>query len=183
MKNYLFTICLAAAICSSLYGEAHSKKHSDSSSSESSVFAEVSNASAQDTTDFDLTMEYQNVLFSQNVVIDGSGIQAISPAEFQLEPGTYQVTYSGVSFFSTTDVIQSIFNEFALSLDNTPVIEFQTSGEPQAEVDTIRLVSFTVIVPVATTSVMSIQAKLDPVDDPSNEVTLQNRTLCIVKLQ
>lgn len=180
MKNYLLSICVAAALFGPLYGGGHKKKHS-SSSSESTVFAELANASAQDTTDFPLTTVFQEVPFTQEVEIYGEGIQAISAAEFQLAKGIYQVTYSGVSLFSTTSESGTVFNDFALCLNNIPVIEFQDSGDPLD--DNIKLKSFTAIVSVDTTAIMSIQAQLDPLDVPGDEVTLQNRTLCIVRLQ
>jgi hypothetical protein len=176
MKKYLLGICLAAITCCPMFGDLAKHK---SSSSEDSEQPNLANASARDTTEFDLTFSFQDIPFSQNVEVYGTGIEQLSDTEFQLDAGVYLITYSGVTLFQASDLLTA-FVDYAVNLGDSQVIEFQDSGDIVTE--SIKLRAFAVDVPVPWPSVLTIQAQIDPTSDPSSAIAISNRAIGIVKL-
>lgn len=177
MKNYLLGLSLAAFACicmgQEMYGAPASKTFES---------PDLPNASAKDTTPFALTTTFQEVPFSQDQEVAGPGITVLSDTEFQLDKGIYVVSYSGSTVFADPDPedLTTTFLTYSLNLDTIPVIQFNDSEE--GNFDNQQLKTFTMQFAVPWTSVMSIQASMDPATPDGFTVTLANRTIAIVKV-
>ena len=186
MKKLLLALCLTSLAFIPMYGAVKQKHKSCSSSSSShshkTCRAALANASAAASgvdNELPLTSNYQKVFFAPFAQIDGKGIKAVGNTDFQLDKGRYLVTYSN-TVLGEAPPDEVVYIDFTVSLGGFQVFEFTDSIE--ISFDNEQLKSFSIIVTVVRSSPLSIQARLDPVDDVGAAASLGNRTISIVKL-